>query len=411
SGPVAGGVAELAGSIATGGTAVDVVACDVAERTAVDQLLRRIDATGPVLSSIVHSAGVGGSTPVEQLQTAELSRLLSAKAGGAAVLDELTADRELDAFVLFSSGAGVWGSGGLSGYAAANAYLDALAEDRCARGLPATSIAWGLWAGVGMAAGTGGERLREFGMEGIDEQRGMLALGQVLDADEGAMVVAGFDWPQFIPTYTLHRPSPLLSDLPEVRATLTVETVGTGTGEWADRLSGMPVAEQQQVLTDLVRGHAAAVLRYESAEDVLPQRAFKDLGFDSAGAVDLCNRLSEVVGVRLASTMVFDYPNATALAEHIRGEVVGADSADTGDPVLATLERLAGELESVEGGADTRQDITERMQTMLSRWLRRSGPAQENDGTATGRQAVAGQLDEASADEVLDFINKELGAS
>ncbi|MFE7632445.1 type I polyketide synthase [Kitasatospora sp. NPDC057518] len=417
SGPGAAGVAELAASIAARGAAVEVVSCDIADRASVAEILDRIDATGPALSSVVHSAGTGGRTPVEQLSVAELSRLLSAKVGGAVVLDELTAGRDLDAFVLFSSGAGVWGSGALAGYAAANAHLDALVEDRRSRGLVASSVAWGLWAGVGMAAGSGGERLREFGMEGIDGRRGMLALGQVLDAGEGAMVVAGFDWPQFVPTYTLHRASRLLADLPEVRAVLAAEAAVESTteevGAWASRLAGMPVAEQRQVLTDLVRGHAAAVLGHDSADDVLPQRAFKELGFDSVGAVELRNRLSKEVGVKLASTMVFDHPNATALADYVRGELVGTGGADDGDPVLETLERLAAELDSVDGGADARQDITERMQTLLSRWMRRGAPGAgaEDGGAAATRQTVAGQLNEASADEVLDFINKELGAS
>ncbi|RSN46481.1 hypothetical protein DMH08_35970 [Actinomadura sp. WAC 06369] len=371
------------------------------------------------MSSVVHAAGVGSGVAVEDLQPADLAGLLSAKAGGAAVLDEVTAGRELDAFVLFSSGAGVWGSGGLGGYAAANAYLDALAVDRRARGLTASSVAWGLWAGVGMASGAGGERLRGFGMEGIDEERGMLALGQVLDADETAVVVAGFDWPRFVPTYTLHRPSPLLSEIAEVKEALAADVAAAGgeesVGEWAGRLAGMQGAEQRLILTELVRGHVAAVLGYGSAEDVLPQQAFKDLGLDSAGAVELRNRLSQTVGVKLPSTMVFDYPNAAALADYLRSELGAGGGADeVGDPVLQALERLASELESVEGGSDARKDVTEHLQTMLSRWLRRSssdGAASETGHPATGRQEVAGALDVASADEVLDFINKELGSS
>ncbi|WP_290443994.1 beta-ketoacyl synthase N-terminal-like domain-containing protein, partial [Streptomyces sp. MP131-18] len=237
----------------------------------------------------------------------------------------------MDAFMLFSSGAGTWGSGGLSAYAAANAYLDALCDSRRGRGLVASSVAWGLWAGVGMAASDGGERLVDFGMEGIDAERGMRALGQVLDAGEGSIAVAGFDWAQFVPTYTLRRPSPLLSALPEVREILAAEAeaeaepgVLADTSELAARLSGMPVGEQRQVLTDLVRSNAAAVLGHDAAADVLPQRAFKDLGFDSVGAVELRNRLSAAAGVRLPSTMVFDYPNAAALAEYMRGELVGS---------------------------------------------------------------------------------------
>ncbi|RSN39344.1 acyl carrier protein, partial [Actinomadura sp. WAC 06369] len=201
------------------------------------------------------------------------------------------------------------------------------------RGLVASSVAWGLWAGVGMASGAGGERLRGFGMEGIDPERGMLALGQVLDADEAAMVVAGFDWPQFVPTYTLHRPSPFLSGIPEANEALAEDVAADAgeesVGEWAGRLAGMQTAEQWQVLTELVRDHAATVLGHDSAEDVLPQRAFKELGFDSVGAVELRNRLSQVVGVKLPSTMVFDYPNAAALADFLRSELVGAGDGAT----------------------------------------------------------------------------------
>ncbi|WP_455771540.1 SDR family NAD(P)-dependent oxidoreductase, partial [Streptomyces koyangensis] len=355
SGPGAAGVAGVAASIAASGTAVDVVAADIADREATGALLDWIDTSGPGLSSVMHAASVGDRMPVDEVSAADLSYVLAAKAGGAALLDELTADRELDAFVLFSSGAGVWGSGGLSAYGAANAYLDALADHRRARGLVATSIAWGLWAGVGMAAGGDGERLLDFGMESIDAERGMRALGQALDADESCLAVAGFDWSQFVPTYVLRRPSPFLSALPEVRdvlATEAAEEAGAEAGgsELVTRLRGISAGEQRQLLTELVQGHAAAVLGHESPQDVLPQRAFKDLGFDSVGAVELRNRLSAAAGVRLPSTLVFDYPNAAALAEFIRVELLGsADHSAQADGGVRVVAAAGGEPIAIVG--------------------------------------------------------------
>ncbi|MFH8559249.1 type I polyketide synthase [Streptomyces celluloflavus] len=422
SGPAAAGVAALAADLAGAGSAVEVVGCDVADRDAVGALLSRIDATGPVLSSVVHSAGVGCKKPVGEIDTDDLDAVLGAKVHGAVVLDELTSSRDLDAFVMYSSGAAVWGSGGLGAYAAANAHVDALCERRRARGLVASSVAWGLWAGVGMAAGSEGERLRDFGMEAIDAERGMLALGQVLDAGEGAVVVAGFDWAQFAPTFTLRRRSPLLTGLPEVQRALAAEgaaaPVEDSDSGLAGRLVGVSVGDQRQLLTDLVRRHAAAVLGHDSADVVEPQRAFKDLGFDSAGAVELRTRLSSAVGVKLPATMIFDYPNAAALAEYVRTEMLGPDGGGAADPVLDGLDRLEAAL-AAAGGGGARQDVTDRLRTLLSRWLRRTGAGTsatssssgDGAGPASGRQAVAGRLEDASADEVLDFINKELGAS
>ncbi|MFE0020900.1 type I polyketide synthase [Amycolatopsis sp. NPDC059021] len=340
SGPAAADVPALVAELAGRGSAVDVIACDTAERARTAGLLDRIAATGPALSSIVHSAGVARAAFVQDTTVEQLADVSAAKVAGAVHLDELTAGLDLDAFVVFSSGAATWGSGLLAGYAAANAALDALAESRRARGLAATSVAWGLWGGGGMGAGDAGDQLRRYGLRAMDPERGIQALAQALDNGDGLLAVADVDWARFAPTFTLRRPSPLIATLPEaVRALNGSEKDGEDAGraaggELAGRLSPLSPAEREEVLTGLVRAEAAAVLGHSGAEDVEPGRAFRDLGFDSVTAVELRDRLAEVSGLRLPSTLVFDYPSATALAGHLLGELFGAGTASA-EPVFA----------------------------------------------------------------------------
>ena len=146
SGPAAPGVAGLAGQLAALGSQVSVVTCDIAERAWVTSLLEWIRVSGSALSAVIHTAGVLDDGVLNGLTTKRLATVLAAKAAGAAVLDELTRDMDLDAFVLFSSAAAIFGSAGQGNYSAANAYLDALAQSRHGRGQPAISVAWGQWA-------------------------------------------------------------------------------------------------------------------------------------------------------------------------------------------------------------------------------------------------------------------------
>ncbi len=328
SGPAAQDVAALVARIAGAGSAVDVLACDIADRGQAAGLLEHIDASGPVLSSIVHAAGTSAGGPLTDTTTDTLASVTAAKVGGALWLDELTAGHDLDAFVMFSSGAGVWGSGGLSAYAAGNAFLDALCDRRRAHGQAATAVAWGLWGGGGMVGAAAAEQMRSLGMGVIDAERGIQALAGAVDAGEGAVAIADVDWARFAPTFTMRRSSPLIASLPEVQQALAEEGDSAGapaapTSELGRRLAGLPEADQKQQLTDLVRRHAAAVLGHDAADAVEPQRAFKDLGFDSPGAIELRNRLSSDAGVKLPSTMIFDYPNAVALAEYLRTQLLG----------------------------------------------------------------------------------------
>jgi acyl transferase domain-containing protein/acyl carrier protein len=328
SGPAAPHAATLAAQLARHGTQVEIVACDTAHRTDLAHLLTRIGTSGPPLRTVMHAAGVAQTTALEDMAMAELASVVSAKATGAAHLDELTADHDLDAFVLFSSISATWGSGMQPGYAAANAYLDALADARRGRGLPATSVAWGPWGGDGMSAGEAAAQLRRRGLLTMAPELAVRALGRILDDREGRVTVADVDWALFASVFTLRRPSPLIAALPEVEQLLAAadsESVTSDAGSTlGHRLAGLAQAEQDRVLTGLVRAEAAQVLGHPSPDLVEAGRPFSELGFDSLTAVELRNRLNAAAGLPLPATLLFDYPTPAALATFLRSELTNA---------------------------------------------------------------------------------------
>ena len=370
SGPAAGGVAGLASELAQAGSEVTVTATDITERASVHALLTRISATGPALSAVLHATVSGELEPLAGIGAASLAAGLGAKAAGAAVLDELTAGLDLDAFVLFSSIAGVWGSGAHGTYAAANAYLDALASRRRGQGRPATSVAWGVWdAGWVRGGGPVADGLRRQGFTFLDPERALGVLGQVLADGETFLAVADVDWTRFAPVYRAGRPWRLLDEIAEARAlTVVPATAGTG-GDLAARLAGLPEADRERIVLDLVRGHAAAVLRHRSTEPVEPGRAFRDLGFDSLTAVELRDRLNAATGLALPSTVVFDYPSAVALARQLIRVALGtvaAPALSSAQSSMAARAVAAGEPVAVvglgcrfPGGADSPEGLWE----------------------------------------------------
>ncbi|UOZ02695.1 type I polyketide synthase [Amycolatopsis sp. WQ 127309] len=336
------GAAELAAELTELGTRVTVAACDAADRDALTALAASLD--GPV-TAVFHAAGLGETGAVDDLVLDDLARIATAKITGAQALEDVFP--ELDAFVLFSSNAGVWGGGGQGAYAAANAYLDAFAEQRRARGLKATSIAWGAWADGGMAEGEAGEQMRRRGVPAMDPKLAIAALRQALERDETFLAVADVVWERFFPAFTAARPRPLLDELPAVRALRAAaeQAAAERTPEASAlhaRLSGMSAADQEDLLVDLISQHAAAVLGFAGAEGLGAQKAFRELGFDSLTAVELRNRLTIVTGLTLPTTLVFDYPSPRVLAEFLRAEVLGvaADAAQV-TAVGATDEPIA----------------------------------------------------------------------
>ncbi|KIF03119.1 polyketide synthase, partial [Streptomyces sp. RSD-27] len=326
-GPDADGAAELAAELRELGTQVTLAACDVADRDAVAELLAAVPAAFP-LTTVVHAAGVLDDGVLDAQTPRRLAGVLRPKAHAAQVLHELTGDLDLDAFVLFSSLAAAFGAAGQANYAAANASLDALAEQRRADGLPATVISWGAWAEAGMATDElVAERLRLAGLPGLAPELALSAMHMALTLDETASLVADIDWDRLAPGLTAVRPCPLIADLPEaVQALAAADAPDTGAESadtFARRLAQAPAAEHDALALEFVRTQVAAVLGYPGPGSVDPAIAFRDLGFDSLTAVEIRNLLASRTGLRLPATLIFDYPNSLSLASFLQGELLG----------------------------------------------------------------------------------------
>ncbi|MFI1205953.1 SDR family NAD(P)-dependent oxidoreductase, partial [Streptomyces sp. NPDC020883] len=351
-GPDGPGTGELVGELTAHGTEVTVTACDAADRDALAELLASIPEDRP-LTAVLHAAGVLDDGVLDALTPDRLDAVLRAKVTVACHLDELTAGIPLDAFVLFSSIVGVWGNGGQGGYAAANAALDALAHRRRARGQRATSIAWGPWAGAGMAAGAGSKAFQRDGIQALDPERALNVLDDVVRADETSvaaepsLIVADVDWRTFVGRSVARRTWALFDGVPAACSARSAQAAqgrsahapgerphhggigGSGDGADEDRpwLSAGPSSpERRRALLDLVRSEAAEILRHGSAAAVDPETAFRAAGFDSLTVLELRNRLTAAIGLNLPSTLLFDYPNPNALADHLHDELFGADS-------------------------------------------------------------------------------------
>ncbi|MFJ7215351.1 type I polyketide synthase [Amycolatopsis sp. NPDC098790] len=370
------GAAELSAL----GVEVTVAACDVSDRGALRELLNEL----PPINAVVHTAGaVDVERPITAVTLADFAHLAEAKVQGARNLDELCGD--LDAFVLFSSGAGVWGNAGQAGYAAANAYLDALAHQRRDRGLPATSIAWGAWAGGGMVDEAVGAQLERRGVPMMRPELAVTAIRPSVDTGSPTSVVADIDWPKFAPLYTAARPRPLLRELPEAH----VESPVDSEAGLAKRLRTVSENERERVVLDLVRAEVATVLGFASRDAVRPAQTLKELGFDSLTALDLRNRLGAATGLKLPATLVFDYPTPAAVAKHLLAGLVVEDT------VTGELDRIEAELAALPP-----ELVTARLRKLLWKWDDTGGEGDEDL-----------ELDTATDDEMFAAIDRELGIS
>ncbi|WP_443098136.1 type I polyketide synthase [Actinoalloteichus sp. AHMU CJ021] len=405
-GPRAEGAEALRAELVEAGAEVTVAACDVTDRTAVERLLDRIAAVRP-LTAIVHAAGALDDGIVESLSPERLDAVLRPKIDAAVILHELSRDADLSAFVLFSSAAGLLGSAGQANYAAANAFLDALAHHRRAHGLPAISLAWGLWAQPSGMTGhlddASRARMSRQGMPPMPTDQALTRFDAALGRDEPVLAVLPVDTEALRTAAESQGLSPLLGDLVRGRARRTVEAGGApSTGpSLARRLAGLTDSQRDHVVSDVVRAHVAAVLGHASAQSIDPERAFTELGFDSLTAVELRNRLTTATGLRLPATLTFDHPTPAALAARIRAGVV-PDEKLAVDALFKDLDRVASGLTSIELDDLTRSRFASRLRGLLAHG---SEPVEDNGG---GRSA---DLDTATDEEIFDFIGNEFGIS
>ncbi|MCX5381022.1 acyltransferase domain-containing protein [Streptomyces sp. NBC_00091] len=409
----------LAGELAADGTGVTLEEWDGADPAALAALTVRAEQAGRPVRTVVHAAAHVELTPLAATTGRHLEEALAAKVTSARALDEVfgTDGPALDAFVLFSSVTSYWGGGEHAAFAAANAHLDALAQQRRARNLPATAVGWGVWDLFDAEAHPDEarelhERSAQRGLPLLDPAAALQALRRILDHDETAVAVADVDWDRFLPLFTSARTGRLTEDVPQARRILAQAGHGgdedagdTGAADaLRHKLAELSGEEQERVLTDLVCGHAAAVLGHASSGAVDAARAFKDLGFDSLTAVGLRNGLNAATGLGLPATMVFDYPTPGALAGYLRGLLLdgGARREEaTTDSVHSDLDRIESDLLSLAPGQDERKNLTRRLEALLSRW--------KDAQAAADAESVSGKLEAASDEEIFAFIRKEFG--
>ena len=370
SGSAADGVDTLPAGLEAEGAEVVLAACDVADREALAGLLDSIPAEHP-LGAVIHCAGAIADATVEALSAEQVDSVFAPKVDGAWNLHELTADLSLSAFVLFSSASGTLGGAGQANYAAANVFLDALAQRRRAEGLAASSIAWGLWQGAGGMGEDLGEadlaRLRRAGIGTLSGEQGLSYLDAGLAAARSQVLALPLDMAGLESMASAGVLPPIFSDL--IRSP---ERLGTANGALAARLAGLSPAEAQDLVLDLVRAEVALVLGHGAGEEIDPDRAFKQAGFDSLAAVELRNRLSTVAGLALTATAVFDHPTPRRLAEHLLAEASAGGAARRS----AVRAQLSDEPVAIVG--------------MACRYPRISSPADLWGLVFTGADAISG---------------------
>ncbi|MBT2430595.1 SDR family NAD(P)-dependent oxidoreductase, partial [Streptomyces sp. ISL-112] len=402
-GEEAPGAGDLRAELTELEVSVRFAACDVADRSALAEVLDTLPREIP-LSAVVHTAGVLDDTVIGELSAERLDAVLRPKIDAAWNLHELTRDMDLSAFVLYSSVAGLLGTAGQANYAAGNAFLDALAAHRQAHGLPATSLAWGLWEESSTISGglsrADRRRLERLGLLPLPSDAAMRLFDTAVAGAQPLVAATHLDLAvlrrQGEQAHPMLRALVPGGDWRRTTAS-TAQDAANAAPDLSLRLAGLGSAEREEVLADTVRGQVAEVLGHTGGGGVSADRSFQELGFDSLTAVELRNRLNAATGLRLPSTLVFDYPNLAALARRLADEIGSLQAPSPSDgSALADLDRARTAIASMaadDGAARTR--VAARLRELLSL-------AEAADTTAPVTDEYDGEPDlEAATDEEL----------
>lgn len=316
------------------GTHVEVRAADVSSRQQLDSLLSETDRDLPPLAGVFHAAGVVDDGVIAQQDSERFARVMAPKVAGAWNLHECTADRPLDFFILCSSVASALGSPAQSGYAAGNAFLDALAQYRRARGLPALSVNWGAWADGGMATQVAAQGRRRVlpGIHAMTPADCFRCLERAAVARRPQMLIADVDWTQF-------QPAPRL--LASLSPALHQQPSAAPEDSLLDRLQQAPPGNRRRLLLDFLRDTTLRILALDPSSFLDERQPLTMVGLDSLMAIEFRNRLAGSIQRSLSATLLFDHPTLGDLASFLNELFASEDASREADTALEELEALS----------------------------------------------------------------------
>ncbi len=401
-GAQAEGWAELEAELTACGCAVGVASCDVTDRGELERLVESIPEDHP-LTAVVHAAGVLDDGLIESLDAARLEMVMRPKVEATLHLHELTRERDIAAFILFSSAAGIVGAPGQGNYASANAFMDAFAQWRRAQGLPAMSLAWGPWAAdAGMTQSLSDAeraRLRRSGTVPLASAEALELFDMACGVNDPLLALVRVD-------LAAMRAQARGGEIPAVLAGL-VRMHPRGASEAADslakRLALVPESAWEETVLDFVREQVSIVLGLASRTMVEPRRAFQEIGFTSLEAIELRNRLTKATGLRLPATMVFDHPSPAAVADYIRGQLDESTAVQSPiDGVLDKLETLLTTMAGDERGRARAQTRLRSFNARLESFLADLG----SWDPGTVQEYGDGELTDATDEEIFELIDR-----